>query len=326
LSIVNGQLKMPAMPATGLVYDDVYLRHDPGAGHPECPARLTAILGGLRDAGLLDTLHRIAPSPHEMEWIEAVHTPAYIELARRECESGRPALSTGDTEICRQSWHVALAAAGGAVAATRAVLTGEVHNAFCAVRPPGHHAGPAYGMGFCVFNNAAIAARYAQRHFGVKRVLIADWDLHHGNGTQDIFYRDGSVFYFSTHEADLYPQPTTGRGWGDETGEGPGAGCNLNVPLPPGSGDEQVLAAWHDQFLPAARRFAPELLILSAGFDARRDDPLGALKFSDEVFATLTRLGMGLVGPGRVVSVLEGGYNLAGLASACVAHVRALME
>jgi acetoin utilization deacetylase AcuC-like enzyme len=314
------------MRATGLVYDEIYLRHDPGAGHPESPARLTAILQGLVQAGLLKRLLPIHPAPVEMEWLEAVHSRSYIELARREIESGRAQLSTGDTSVCRESWAAALAAAGGAVAATRAVLAGEVHNAFCAIRPPGHHAGADYGMGFCVFNNAAIAARYAQRHGGVKKVLIVDWDVHHGNGTQDLFYRDPTVFYCSVHQAGLYPQPVTGTGWDRELGEGAAKGCNLNIPLPPGSGDEQILAAWKDRLLPAARKFAPELLIISAGFDSRRGDPLGELTLSDDAFDTLTRLSAGLVPPGRVVSVLEGGYDLAGLASACAAHVRALME
>jgi len=155
-------------------------------------------------------------------------------------------------------------------------------------------------------------------------VLIADWDLHHGNGTQDIFYRDGSVFFFSTHEAGNYPQRLTGRGTAHETGDGPGKGCNLNVPLATGSGDAEVLDAWEKRFLPAAREFAPELVLLSAGFDSRHGDPLGGLQFTDECFAKMTRLAMELAPPGRVVSILEGGYSLSGLASACASHVRAL--
>jgi acetoin utilization deacetylase AcuC-like enzyme len=157
-------------------------------------------------------------------------------------------------------------------------------------------------------------------------VLIVDWDVHHGNGTQDIFYRDPTVFYCSTHQAGLYPQPATGAGWEREIGDGPAKGANLNMPLPPGSGNEQILAAWRDRLLPAAREFAPELLVISAGFDSRRGDPLGELDLTDDAFAMLTRLSASLVPPGRVVSVLEGGYDLAGLASACAAHVRALME
>ena len=311
--------------ATGLVYDDIYLRHDPGAGHPESPDRLRAIMLGLRRAGLLEKLRRIPPLPAEMEWIEAVHTPDYIALARREIESGAAQLSTGDTSVCRESFAAALAAVGGAVAATKAALAGEVKSAFCAVRSPGHHAGPDYGMGFCIFNNAAIAARYAQRHCGAGRVLIADWDLHHGNGTQEIFYRDPTVFYCSMHESGNYPMPATGLGFARETGEGEGKGFNLNLPLPPGSGDAEALAAWREQLLPAARKFAPELVVISAGFDCRDGDPLGNLHLTDEAFAEMTRLCAGLVPPGRVVSILEGGYDLDGLASACAAHVKALM-
>jgi acetoin utilization deacetylase AcuC-like enzyme len=314
------------MPPTGLVYDDIYLRHDPGAGHPESPSRLTAVLEGLRRAGLLEKLRRIAPLKAEMEWIEAVHTKEYIELVRAETAAGRLELSTGDAAICRESYGVALAAAGGAVAAVRAVLAGEVHNAFCAVRPPGHHAGANYGMGFCVFNNAAIAARYAQQHGGVGRVLIVDWDVHHGNGTQDIFYEDPTVLYCSTHQAGIYPQSLTGRGFAREEGEGVGKGFNLNLPLRSGSGDAELQAAWRDRLLPVARRFEPELLIVSAGFDCRRDDPLGDMKVSDDGFAVMTRQAARLVPPGRLVSILEGGYNLEGLSSACATHVRVLTE
>lgn len=313
------------MPKTGLVYDEAFLEHWTGAGHPERPERLEAIAERLVADGLADELVRIEPAEAEMAWIEAVHSGEYIATARRDIQSGRPVLSTGDTNVCRASYAVALRAVGGAVAATRAVLAGEVASAFCALRPPGHHATPTAGMGFCVFNNAAIAARYALQAGGAERVLIADWDIHHGNGTQDAFYDDPAVLYFSTHMMGMYPMPLTGKGWPDQTGGPAAAGSNLNVPLPPGSGDDELRRAFEEVLAPAARAFSPDLAIISAGFDSRVGDPIGMFQATDGGFAELTRIVMDLAG-GRVVSVLEGGYALEGLASATAAHVAALME
>ncbi|HUT58968.1 MAG TPA: histone deacetylase [Phycisphaerae bacterium] len=311
---------------TGLVFDEVYLDHYTGLGHPESPRRLQAVIEGLAGAGLLDTLTPIEPVEPRVEWVEAVHTRPYIEAVQRECAAGRMILSTGDTNICAASYEVALTATAGAVAAVQAVLDGKVTSAFCAVRPPGHHAWAGGGMGFCIFNNAAIAVRYAQQHCGVERVLIVDWDLHHGNGTQDIFYEDGSVLYCSTHRTGLYPMALTGRGHASETGAGAGRGTNLNIPLPPGSGDEDVIAAVRERLMPAAERFAAQLLVISAGFDSRRGDPLGDMSITDDGYAQLTKLATGLVEGGRAVSVLEGGYSPRGLASAVAAHVEALMD
>lgn len=264
------------------------------------------------------------PLAMRMDWLLAGHTPEYVELVQREVAAGRAELSTGDTHVCPASYEVALRAAGGAVAAVEAVLAGRARNAFCALRPPGHHASASRGMGFCVFNNAAIAARYAQSR-GIRRVLIVDWDIHHGNGTQEIFYEDPGVFYFSTHLDGLYPMPSEGLGHASEHGAGEGEGANLNVPLPGGTGDDDMLRVFGEQLVPAGRQFQAELAIISAGFDSRAGDPLGAFAITDEGFAKLTRVVMSLVPPGHVVSVLEGGYEPAGLASAAAAHVRALM-
>jgi acetoin utilization deacetylase AcuC-like enzyme len=247
-----------------------------------------------------------------------VHTSQYLDLAEEEIKDGGPELSTGDTSVCEDSWDAALRGAGLAVSAVEAVMARRVRNAFCAVRPPGHHAMADRGMGFCIVNNAAIAARHAQKAHGIDRVLIVDWDVHHGNGTQDIFYGDGSVLFFSTHQWPLYP----GTGRRVEMGIGAGAGLTLNCPLPAGAG-----RAMREELEPAANRFAPEFVVISAGFDSRAGDPLGGFLLKDEDFAEMTRLVMGIAArhaEGRVVSVLEGGYGLGLLGGAVAAHVGAL--
>ena len=212
--------------ATGLLADPIFRQHLAGREHPERPERFDAVLRGLREAGLLDRLAPLASRPATDDELLLCHTPEYLAAVRRDLASGRPYLSTGDTDIGPGSWDAAAHAVGGALNAVDAVVEGKIRNAFCAVRPPGHHASAARGMGFCIFNTVALAARYAQRKHGLARVLIVDWDVHHGNGTQDTFYSDGSVFYFSTHQWPLYP----GTGRADETGAGPGEGSTLNVP------------------------------------------------------------------------------------------------
>jgi acetoin utilization deacetylase AcuC-like enzyme len=296
-----------------------------GRPHPECPERLDAVLRGLGEAGLLNRLARVDARAATEEELLLCHTREYLSTAKRDVESGRPYLSTGDTDITPNSWEVAARAAGGVLNAVDAVVSGKARNAFCAVRPPGHHATPNRGMGFCLFNNVAIAARHAQRKHGLARVLIVDWDVHHGNGTQDIFYSDPSVFFFSTHQWPLYP----GTGRADETGEGAGRGATMNRPFPAGSGRAEILGAVQGSLLPAAERFQPDLVLISAGFDSRAGDPLGRFTLTDRDFADLTRTAIEIAdryAGGRVVSVLEGGYNLEGLARASAAHVEALLE
>jgi acetoin utilization deacetylase AcuC-like enzyme len=239
--------------------------------------------------------------------------------------SGPSELSTGDTTVSAGSLDAAEFAAGGVLSAVDAVMTGKVKNAFCAVRPPGHHATLTRGMGFCIFNNVAIAARYVQKQYGVQRVLIVDQDYHHGNGTQEIFYDDGSVFYFSTHHFGAYP----GTGAAAETGRGKGAGKILNVPLPPGTGDAPFLQAFDTKLAPAARAFKPEFILISAGFDAMRNDVLGHFDVTPSGFAAVARVVVDLANElcqGRVVSVLEGGYRLDGLAQSVTAHIKVLKD
>jgi len=306
---------------TALAADPVCRRHLAGRQHPERPERFDVVLDGLRSAGLLDRLLPLDSRAATEDELLLCHTPQYLRTAKQDVERGLACLSTGDTDITASSWDAALHAAGSALNAVDAVVSGRVRNAFCNVRPPGHHATAGRGMGFCLLSNVAIAARYAERRHSLERVLIVDWDVHHGNGTQDIFYSDPSVFYFSSHQWPLYP----GTGRADETGVGAARGNTMNFPFPAGSGREEILGAVQDSLMPAARRFHPDLVLISAGFDSRIGDPLGRFTLTDEDFADLTRTVMDLAG-GRVVSVLEGGYSLQGLASAAAAHVGALSE
>lgn len=309
--------------ATALVYDEIYKKHLTGPGHPEAPARCDAIVNALQGADFAARLVRLPPRPATDEEILACHSREYVATVKADIAAGRRNLSTGDTSICPDSLTAALYAAGGAMAGVDAVFDGQAANAFCAVRPPGHHATADAGMGFCIFNNIAVAARYAQHTYKISRVLIVDWDLHHGNGTQDIFYEDGSVFYFSTHQWPMYP----GTGLRGETGTGEGLGTTLNCPVQAGAAGKEIVGAFRRQLLPAANSFKGDLVLISAGFDSRIGDPLGGLALTDEDFADLTAICLQIAAEhagGRVVSLLEGGYDPAGLASAVTAHCGAL--
>jgi acetoin utilization deacetylase AcuC-like enzyme/formylglycine-generating enzyme required for sulfatase activity len=318
---------MPSQPKlkTGFVYDDIYLEHKTTPGHPESPARLTAIVEKIKADGVYAQLVPLTPKAAPLERIKAIHTPKYVERVRISCETGEEYLDSLDVPISCKSYEVALMAAGGVLRAVDAVMQGEVANAFCAVRPPGHHTLADRAMGFCLFNNVAIGTRYVQQQYGMSKVLIVDWDVHHGNGTQAVFYDDPSVLYFSVHQYPFYP----GSGTEAEKGAGKGLNCTINVPLPRGSGDKAYLEAFEQKLRPAALAFAPQFVFISAGFDAHENDTLGGMRVTTEGFGKLTHIVKGIANQccqGRLVSVLEGGYGLKGLAASVETHLRVLMD
>lgn len=315
---------VPAMSShkTAFIYSDTYLEHDQGPGHPERPERLSVIVAALKSDGLLKKLLRPDPSPAELKWLASIHDGDYIERVRQACE--RAPINLGpDTAVSRGSFDAAVLAAGGVMVAVDAVMEGKVRNAFCAIRPPGHHATRDGAMGFCIFNNVAIAARYIQGKYGLKRVLIVDWDAHHGNGTQDAFYEDQTVLYFSIHQYPYYP----GSGAAGERGKGNGEGFTINVPLKAGSGDTECVAAFRETLLPAAEEFKPDFVLISAGFDTHEDDPLTDLSVTEAGFVRMTEIVKGIAESycdGRLVSVLEGGYGLQAVGGCVAGHVRIL--
>lgn len=306
----------------GIHFDAAYEKHDTGPHHPESAERYRVLESALQE--LPKSFLRLPGRRAEVSEILLVHEHYYHDLVYRDVESFAHQLRTGDTAICEESYDVAREASGAVLAAVDAVMASKASSAFCAVRPPGHHATATRGMGFCIFNHVAIAARYLQKKHGLKRIAIIDWDVHHGNGTEAIFIEDPSVFYISLHENDIYPH----TGPATERGQGKGVGANLNIPLPGASDGTLALEAWDEQITPAITAFQPDFLLISAGFDARIHDPIGGLHWSDETFAAMTRRCVALAEKwcdGKIVSVLEGGYNPTGLASAALAHVNALV-
>lgn len=311
---------------TGLIYSDRFLEHDTGVRHPERPDRLRAIVDRLKAQHLWNELVHLPFGPADRAWIERLHDPRYVERVFAACAAGEAHIDAADSAICPASGEVAQLAVGGVLAAVDAVMAGKVNNAFCAVRPPGHHAERDRSMGFCLFNNVAIAAEYLIAHHGLERVAVVDFDVHHGNGTQHLFEHRRDVLVVSLHEHPRYLYP--GTGFVHEQGAGAGEGYTLNLPLDPRTGDDAYRHAMVFKVTPRLERFQPQCLLVSAGFDAAHDDPLAHMEVTAEGFAWITRhlkaQAQRLCG-GRLVSVLEGGYNLRSLAEAVSLHVQALL-
>ncbi|MGZ8466332.1 MAG: histone deacetylase family protein [Candidatus Binatia bacterium] len=310
------------MAKTAVVVDKEYLKHQPGESHPERPERIKVLLdlASELDAAKFQLL---PPQPAKRADIAATHGEEHIKLIEATARHNRYALD-GDTITCRDSFAVSLLAVGGFIGLLDAVAAKDCRNGFALVRPPGHHALRNRAMGFCLFNTMAIGAEYLRRTYGAKKILIMDWDVHHGNGTQDAFYADPSVLFISTHQYPFYP----GSGAANEVGSGAGEGYTINIPLPAGCADAEYAQAFHDIVGPAAEKFCPDWILVSAGFDPHRRDPLGGMAVSDEGFALMATRLLGLAdkfADGKIAFLLEGGYDLAGLRGS-VAAVLAAMQ
>lgn len=298
--------------SVGIFYDERFLLHDTGPNHPENPERLNSVIRDLRNNQSISS-KIIWPKFNgaSIDDLNLVHTKEYIELVDRQVSqlnNHRAYLSTGDTPISKDSNLVAKLAVGAGLEAVDQIMAGDLSSAFALVRPPGHHASSSMGMGFCVYNSVAVVARYLQKNYDLKRILIIDFDVHHGNGTQDIFYEDNSVFYFSVHQHPLFP----GTGRPNEIGKGEGEGYTLNVELPKGSGNNEVMKAFNSTLKPAMDQFRPEFVLVSAGFDAHKGDPLGQLNYTSEGYGVIAEIIQGIsqkYADGRTLYMLEGGYN-----------------
>jgi acetoin utilization deacetylase AcuC-like enzyme len=315
------------MKKTGFLYDERYLLHDTGPYHPEVPERLKAVYKGIKEAELLPKIVRLKAGRADQKWVETVHDKEYINRFERACLSGRSTFDCPDNQMCCETYETALLAVGGVIDTVQQVMKGDIDNAFCAVRPPGHHAEQNRAMGFCYFNNIAIAARYLQIEWDIKKIVIVDFDVHHGNGTQHIFEKDPSVFYYSIHQHPSFAYPGTGRDF--EQGSDAGFGFTKNSPVLPGRGDEEYQNRIEMELLPALETFIPEVILVSAGFDAHIDDQMSDINLSTECFSWIMKKMVKMAdiyANGRVISILEGGYSLKQLPELAGNHVNILLN
>lgn len=308
-----------------VIYHPDFELHDTGSQHPENFSRARRIVERLRGDSIAEYLRWFTPELAEPGWVEKVHSPEYRQYIEEACLSGKPFVDMGETVVCEQSYHVALLAAGAAIKAVDLVLAEDFKRAFACIRPPGHHARYEQAMGFCLFNNIAIAAAYAGAFYGLERIAIVDWDVHHGNGTQETFYNSPKVMFSSLHQLPLYPH----SGERVEEGLEMGHGFTLNLPLPAGSGGVEYQKAFHSELIPALKKFRPQLILISCGFDAHQNDPLADMKLKEEDYQWMTGQLAEIAnefGEGRMISVLEGGYHMEALASSALAHVKSLLR
>ncbi len=308
---------------TGFIYDPAFLDHDTGQGHPECRERLSVSIAYLREQSWFAKLKPLQAEAAELRWVHEIHAPSYVERAAAACAGGAPFLDSMDVSISPRSYPVALLAAGSALVLADRLVENEIDNGFALLRPPGHHAESSMALGFCLFNNVAILARYLQKRHGLDKILILDWDVHHGNGTQHSFYEDPSVLYVSLHQYPFYP----GTGAASETGAGRGVGATLNCPMPAGANDGVYQAAFRERILPKVDAFKPEAVLISAGFDAHKADPLAQVRLNTSSFRWMSERMLEVAdrhAGGRLISLLEGGYNLKALPQCIAAHLTAL--
>ncbi len=314
------------MKRTGLVFDERFLLHDTGPGHPEAPERLKAIYAGIEAAGLLPKLTLIPARRVDEKWVRSVHTEGHIRRFEEACLCGYGEYGHPDNQTCGETFDTALLAVGGILQAVQLLMEGKLDNAFCAVRPPGHHAEPNKAMGFCYFNNVAIAARYLQTQWGIQRVGIVDFDVHHGNGTQAIFESDPTVYFYSIHEHPSFSYPGSGREF--ERGSDTGHGYTLNSPVLPGQGDKEYQEILQRDLVPAFDDFRPEVILVSAGFDAHVDDDMSYINLSTQGFSWIMRKLMEISDKhckGRIISILEGGYCIERLPELVCNHIKILL-
>lgn len=301
--------------------------HKTGRYHPEVPDRLPRVYEGIKNAGLLSNLTLIEASHADMKWIELVHAGPYVQRFEKACQLGDSVFDSADNQMCCETYETSLLAVGGILDVIDRLMKGELDNAFCAVRPPGHHAEVSNAMGFCYFNNVAIAARYLQNKWGIQRVGIIDIDVHHGNGTQHIFERDPTVFYYSIHEHPTFAYPGTGREF--ENGKDSGIGFTKNSPVLPGQGDDEYKRLLQKDLFPAFDEFKPEVILVSTGFDAHIDDDMSGIKLSTDGFSWIMQKIVDMAkrySKGRVISILEGGYSLKRLPELAKNHVEILLN